>query len=295
MDDDLFDPSGLAALVIDQNHYQRGISVDLLRSMGFRRVYAASDASEGWDQLCANNPDVVLMEWLGEGEDLDFVRRIRNSEEAPNRAANVFMLTSRGSRGDVEAARLAGVNGYLRKPISQLALKTRVRAVVVHPRPFIVTATYVGPCRRRREDPDFAGPWRRLDDTQSQVGVEEGDVDLQVEMARACVAALDSCAREFVSGDARMARKVFRATQDLCEVAEQIGDTTLLFGAKEMVRYIQAQGATARLDADVVRTHIAALHQLVHLPHGLRAERESVAQGLRRMVDKKLRQAAAGG
>jgi hypothetical protein len=194
----------------------------------------------------------------------------------------------------VEAARLAGVNGYLRKPISQLALKKRVRAVVVHPRPFIVTATYVGPCRRRRQDPDYAGPWRRLDDLQPQANLDEGEVDLRAQMARACVAALDACARDFVSGDASMARKVFRAAQDLCEVAEQINDTTLLFGAKEMVRYIQAQGATARLDADVVRTHIAALHQLVHLPASLRSERESVAQGLKRMVDKKLRQAAGG-
>ncbi|HVY85934.1 MAG TPA: response regulator [Caulobacterales bacterium] len=294
MEDDEFDPSALSALVVDNNHYQRGISLDQLRGMGFRRAVGASDVAEAWDLLCKNNPDVVLVEWFDAGTDLDFVRRIRTSEETPNRAVSVFMLTSRGNRADVEAARLAGVNGYLRKPISLSAFKKRVRAVVLHPRPFIVTATYVGPCRRRRQDPAYAGPWRRLDDVQPGVQEDDDAVDVNVQLARACVAALDACARNFVPGDAVIARKVFRSAQDLCEVAERIGDTTLLFGAKEMVRYLQAQGATARLDPEVVRTHIAALHQLVHLPHALRAERDNVAQGLKRMVDKKLRQSGQG-
>jgi hypothetical protein len=78
--------------------------------------------------------------------------------------------------------------------------------------------------------------------------------------------------------------------QGLIEVAEQIDDPNLAAGAREMARYLQAQGATQRLDPEVVRTHVAALHQLVHLPHALTQERESVAQSLKRMVDKKLRQ-----
>ena len=81
--------------------------------------------------------------------------------------------------------------------------------------------------------------------------------------------------------------------QDLVEVGEQIGDPCLKLGAQEMARYIQAQGATDRLDPEVVRTHVAALHQLVHLPHALGDERMRVAESLKRMVDKKLRQAAS--
>jgi hypothetical protein len=42
----------------------------------------------------------------------------------------------------------------------------------------------------------------------------------------------------------------------------------------------------------VVRTHVAALHQLAHLHHSFQEERNQVAQSLKRMVDKKLRQAA---
>ena len=94
-------------------------------------------------------------------------------------------------------------------------------------------------------------------------------------------------------GDHKQARLVYRAVQDLVEVGQQIGDQSLTLGAGEMARYLQAQGATDRLDPEVVRTHVAALHQMVHLPHALCEERQNVAASLKRMVDKKLRQADA--
>lgn len=296
MEDDRFDPSALTALVLDENHYERGISLDQLRMMGLGRVLVASNTAEAWDILLRANPHILVMEWLDRtGDGLDFVRRIRNSEELPNRALSIFILTSRGSMADVEQARRAGADGYLRKPISALALRQRVRRVIANPQPFVVTASYVGPCRRRRRgDLNYLGPMRRLDDVAaSEAAQDEDELSLKVELARARVAALEVRARDLVAGDAKAAGLVYKAVQDLVEVGEQIGDACLKLGAQEMARYIQAQGATDRLDPEVVRTHVAALHQLVHLPHALGAERMRVAEGLKRMVEKKLRQAAS--
>ena len=110
---DLFDPSGLTALVLDDNHYERGISLDQLRAMGFKRVIGAANTMEAWDALKLINPNVVLMDWVdgSAGDGLDFARRVRQSDEAPNRAVPMFMLTTRSSERDVEVARLAGVDG----------------------------------------------------------------------------------------------------------------------------------------------------------------------------------------
>jgi CheY-like chemotaxis protein len=295
MGDDLFDPSGLTALVLDENHYERGISVDQLRMMGFGRVISAATTGEAWDALMRSNPHILLMEWLDRSAaGLDFVRRVRNSEELPNRAVSIFILTSRSRQADVEQARRAGSDGFLRKPISALALQQRVRRVLVKPQPFVVTASYVGPCRRRkRPDLNYLGPLRRLDDVAAASAQDEDELNLKAELARARVAALEVRARDLVAGDTKAAGQVYKAVQDLVEVGEQIDDPCLRLGAQEMARYIQAQGATDRLDPEVVRTHVAALHQLVHLPHALGAERMRVAEGLKRMVDKKLRQAAA--
>lgn len=293
-----FDPSGLTALVLDDNHYERGISLDQLRAMGFRRVIGAANMIEAWDALKLVNPNVILMDWIegATGDGLDFARRVRQSDEAPNRAVAMFMLTARSSERDVELARLAGVDGYMRKPISALALQQRVKTVITKPQPFVVTASYVGPCRRRvRPDLNYLGPLRRLDDIAPEplVKGEDEELDLKAALARARVASLEAAANGLASGDANQARAVYRAVQDLLEVAEQIGDPSLALGASEMARYLQAQGATNRLAPEVVRTHVAALYQLVHLPHALCEERQSVAEGLKRMVDKKLRQANA--
>jgi CheY-like chemotaxis protein len=294
---DRFDPSGLTALVFDDNHFERGISLDQLRAMGFGRAVGAANVGEAWDALKLTNPQVILMEWMdGLGDGLDFARRIRKSEDVPNRAAAMFMLTTRGSERDVELARRAGVDGYLRKPISALALQQRVRTVIANPQPFVVTATYVGPCRRRRRpDLNYLGPLRRLDDASPEqlVRGDEEELDLKADVARASVAALEAHARDLTSSNAAAAREVYRAVQNLVSVGEQIGDPSLILGAREMARYLQAQGATERLDPEVVRTHVAALHQLVHLPHALCEERQRVAQSLKRMVDKKLKQANA--
>jgi DNA-binding response OmpR family regulator len=295
---DHFDPSSLTALVLDDNHYERGISLDQLRAMGFGRAIGAANTMEAWESLRFSNPHVVLMEWIdGSGGDgLDFARRVRKSDVTPNRAVPMFMLTTRGSERDVELARLAGIDGYLRKPISALTLQQRVKTVISNPQPFVVTASYVGPCRRRRRpDLNYLGPLRRLDDVAPKqlVQGDAEELDLKADLARARVAALEACARELTPGDATQARVVYRAVQDLVEVGEQIGDPSLTLGAREMARYLQAQGATDRLDPEVVRTHVEALHQMAHLPHALCEERQSVAASLKRMVDKKLKQADA--
>jgi len=294
MSSEEFDPSGLTALVLDENHFERGISLDQMRAMGFGRALGAANTMEAWDTLKRTDPHIVLTEWIDDANDgLDFVRRVRMSEDAPNRAVSIFMLTGRGSLGHVEIARQAGVDGYLRKPISALALQQRVRTVITKPQPFIVTASYVGPCRRRkRPDLNYMGPRRRLDDVAPDAVAASEEFDLKAELARARVAALEMRVAKLTAGDASAAREVYRAVNDLVAVGEQIGDASLVLGAKEMARYIQAQGATERLDPEVVRTHVAALHQLVHLPHAQGAERDRVAHGLKRMVDKKLRQAA---
>jgi len=293
---EVFDPSGLTALVLDENHYERGITVNILRAMGFGRAIGAANSVEAWDGLRKNNPNILLMDLVGGGDGLDFIRRVRLSTELPNRAVASFILTARGSQAHVEQARLAGIDGYLRKPVSTLALQQRVASVMANPQPFIVTSAYVGPCRRRRRpDLNYLGPLRRLDDAAPEplVKGDEEELNVKSELARARVAALLEHVAKLKPGDANAARTVYRAVQDLVEVGEQIGDPSLALGAREMARYLQAQGATDRLDPEVVRTHVAALHQLVHLPHALCEERQRVAESLKRMVDKKLRQADA--
>lgn len=288
---DPFDPAALTALVVDDNLYQRAISADILRAIGVGRVFQAGNGAEAWDVIQASNPDCIFTDWLTEPLDgLELTRRIRQSDEAPNRSAPIFMLTARGSRADVDAARLAGAHAFLRKPISVTALHVRLRAVVVNPAPFITTAAYTGPCRRRKGDPFYMGPMRRLNDKIEEAVVAEDD-DVRIELAKARIAHLEAVSMKLAPGDANSARRVFAAARDLKDVAEQIEDAPLTHAATELVRYLETLGAASGLDFEAMRTHISALHQLAHLPGAMAAERMRVAHSLTKMVDKKLRQA----
>jgi DNA-binding response OmpR family regulator len=230
----------------------------------------------------------MFLEWIESGADaLDLLRRVRVGGEAPNPAMNIFILSSKSAHANVEAARRAGADAFMRKPISGAELKRRVRTVISKPQPFVATPSYAGPCRRRRPDPDYAGPWRRLDDVVEETA-EADDADPRIEIARGYVAALEARVSALGAGDARAAREVFQALRELADIAEDIDDRDLKLGAHEMARYVQSQGATSALDSDVVRTHVAALRTLANLPRTLVTERHRVALSLRRMIDKKL-------
>ena len=79
------------------------------------------------------------------------------------------MMTGHSERSRVVEARDAGVTEFVAKPLTAKSVLERMQAVIFHPRPFVRTATYFGPDRRRRDDPTFVGPWRRSTD-QAEAG-----------------------------------------------------------------------------------------------------------------------------
>jgi DNA-binding response OmpR family regulator len=88
----------------------------------------------------------------------------------------IIMMTGHTERTRVTAARDAGITEFLAKPISAKGLYQRVYSVVAQPRPFIKTATYFGPERRRTSNAKYAGPERRRGgaaETIGQIGLIE--------------------------------------------------------------------------------------------------------------------------
>jgi two-component system, chemotaxis family, chemotaxis protein CheY len=73
----------------------------------------------------------------------------------------IIMLSGHSEKNRVMQARDAGVTEFLAKPIAAKALYERILSVVLNPRPFIRTATFFGPDRRRNVNPNYFGPERR--------------------------------------------------------------------------------------------------------------------------------------
>jgi two-component system, chemotaxis family, chemotaxis protein CheY len=92
---------------------------------------------------------------------LELAKMIRTSSQTPNPFVPIIMLTGHTHIDHVRQARDAGVNEFLAKPVSVRAIMSRLVSVIEHPRAYVRTKGYFGPCRRRRATDDYRGPERR--------------------------------------------------------------------------------------------------------------------------------------
>ena len=152
----------LRVLVVDDNVHMRKLVTTILQAFGVSQIVEADSADRAWQSLRDTNPDVIVLDWVMEGmSGVDLVRMIRSNPQAPNPFVPVIMLTGHTSLEHVRQARDAGVNEFIAKPVSVKTMMSRLVAVIEHPRPYVRTGVFFGPCRRRRTVGDYHGAERR--------------------------------------------------------------------------------------------------------------------------------------
>jgi len=95
---------------------------------------------------------------------VEMTRRIRSGEEAIDPFLPVILVSGHAEIVEIMAARDAGANEYLAKPLSAKILDLRLNAVIKHPRPFVRSDNFFGPDRRRHAKESFKGGERRSHD-----------------------------------------------------------------------------------------------------------------------------------
>jgi len=158
----------LCALIVDDNAHMLTLVCQILHSFGMKKVKRVSDAAEALHELKHFHPDFIITDWAMEPLDgLDFVRVVRTADDSPCPTIPIIMLTGHSDMRRVREARDVGVTEFLVKPISPKALYDRICALIERPRKFIVSPHYIGPDRRRRNEP-FRGKDRRSDGQDSK-------------------------------------------------------------------------------------------------------------------------------
>ena len=154
----------LQVLVVDDSETIRRLLRTVLTSFGIGKVVVANDGTAALSALEQRNIDIVIADLAMQPMDgIAFLRKLRADTDAKLSMLPVILMTAHSERHLIEQARDAGVSEAVAKPISARALWARIEAVIERPRPFVRCATYIGPDRRRREDPAYAGPERRKD------------------------------------------------------------------------------------------------------------------------------------
>ena len=103
-------------LVADDERSLRLLIRTTLQTAGLE-VVMATDGQEAIDQIKAEPPDLVVLDWMmPQKTGLEVVAELRQDPKLVN--LPVILLTARGQARDKEAARIVGSDAYLTKPFS---------------------------------------------------------------------------------------------------------------------------------------------------------------------------------
>jgi CheY-like chemotaxis protein len=157
------DLKALRLLIIDDNRNAAEIVRSILSSVGAQQMEIAATADKAFQILQSEPYDLIIVDQnLGKGDEgIALVKRVRTDPASTNPYLPILMLTGYTEQRRVQAARDAGVTEFLSKPFTIVGLLRRMEALIHAPRPFVRSADYFGPDRRRRQDPDYKGPERR--------------------------------------------------------------------------------------------------------------------------------------
>ncbi len=121
-------PGKRRILIVEDDPHTRRINLLALRSEGYETV----EAGEGTEavRLCLESrPDLVVLDLaLPKVSGLDVLQAIRREMGAA--APLVLVLTAHAMREDLEAARRAGCDSYLAKPIDPFDLLDEIRRLL---------------------------------------------------------------------------------------------------------------------------------------------------------------------
>ncbi len=146
-----YDLGCLDLLLVEDNQHMRRIIHAILNSLGVRNITEAGDAAAGLKAAQEASIDMILCSWVMDIIDgPEFVQMIRCGENSKNPYVPIIMMSAFTEKFRITEARDAGVNEFLAKPLSPKSLYQRIVTIIEKPRPFIRTASFFGPCRRRQ-------------------------------------------------------------------------------------------------------------------------------------------------
>lgn len=155
-------------LIVEDCFFIAELLTVCLSKVGVGKIFTAESGSSAKEKIAtanssagSKNLDFIIMDWMmpnGNGETL--LKWIRNNPADSIRFLPVLVCSAAASQDTVLQARDLGAHEVLVKPVSAHDLAKRLLHVIDNPRPFVKTADFIGPDRRRRSEP-FMGAERR--------------------------------------------------------------------------------------------------------------------------------------
>lgn len=159
----------ISVLIVENNRPMLELVRSVLFTFGIQKVGLALDGETGFRRFKEMNPDIVICDWMMEPMNgIALTKKIRSSEESPNRFAPIILMTGYSEKSRIITARDAGVTELLVKPFKARDLYRRISQIIERPRQFVNSEDFFGPDRRRKRQTQYAGPMRRESDSQEK-------------------------------------------------------------------------------------------------------------------------------
>lgn len=158
-----YDFKNIKVLVVESSQHVLALLEDVLTVFTIPRdnISAASTTEEGFTKFCAENHDLIIVDWIEDPESgIQLTHKIRAEKASPNPYVPILMTAGSGHENRVIKARDMGVSGYLVKPFQARELAQKIELIIEKPRPFIVHSSFIGPDRRVSKKP-YTDPERR--------------------------------------------------------------------------------------------------------------------------------------
>jgi len=115
-------------LIVDDFSTMRRIIKNLLRDLGFTNTVEADDGTTALPILQTGTIDFLVTDWNMPGmTGIELLRSVRADEKL--KTIPVLMVTAEAKRDQIIAAAQAGVNGYVVKPFTAVALKEKIEKI----------------------------------------------------------------------------------------------------------------------------------------------------------------------
>lgn len=158
----VLDLTNVSFLVVDDNAFMRQLLKMMLIAFKVGDIKEAADGVDALELLQSGfHPDIILTDAeMPIMDGLELARMIRKSEDIEDHFTPIILVTAYSDLSHIFAARDAGINEFLAKPVSAAELFRRIDSVIENPRTFVDAGRFFGPDRRRR-DLKFGGMERR--------------------------------------------------------------------------------------------------------------------------------------
>jgi len=143
----------IKTLIIDRAGHSKALLRKLLTAFGVSRIMTTHATDEALVMLRRESFSIVFLdEMAGPLKPLGFLRMLRRDLNTSDVTIPVVLVSAGTDAGKITAARDAGMNDVISKPVSVRTIERKLRSLLAAPRPFVTAKAFVGPDRRTLRD-----------------------------------------------------------------------------------------------------------------------------------------------